>query len=64
MAQRPDAIALQRREKPPEAATRRLVEEDAFDGLCGAELEHLLERRFFETRGQGAQGRRANAPRL
>jgi hypothetical protein len=64
VAERPDTIALHCREQPSKASPRGLVEEDAFDWLCGAELEHLLERGFFEMRGQWLQGRRALTPRL
>ncbi len=64
MAERRDSVAVHRRQEPAEAPAGGLVEEDAFDGLGRAELEHLLERGFFEMRGQSPQGRRAFISRL
>jgi len=64
MADRRDAVAVDGRQEPAEAPAGRLVEEDTFDGRGRAELEHLLERGFFEMRGQSPQGRRAFISRL
>jgi hypothetical protein len=49
MAERRHASRFDRRQEPAEPPARRLVEEDALDGLGGTEFERLLQVRFLDV---------------
>jgi hypothetical protein len=49
VAQRRDPPLLDGRQQAAVPAARRLVEEDALNGLRGTEVERLLQRRFLEV---------------
>jgi hypothetical protein len=49
VAERRDPPLLESRQQATEPAARRLVEEDALDGLRGTEGKRLLQRRFLDV---------------